>query len=352
VEKIVYEHTRKRLGSVLVVFYDMTTLYFETEDEDDLRKMGFSKDGKFEHPQIMLGLLVGENGLPIGYDVYEGNTFEGHTLLPALSRIQEKYGFGQPVVVADAAMLSKDNLSKLRSAEYQFIIGSRIRNESESIKRMILVKAIGMKDKDDFVLRREDGTRLIVTYSDRRSCKDARNRAKGLARLEKLVRTGRLTKQSINNRGYNKFLSITGDATISIDDGKVEEDKRWDGLKGYLTNTSLTAGRVTEVYSHLWNIENAFRISKTDLRIRPIHHYRKRRIEAHLCIAFAAYAIYKELETLLNEKGIDISAKRAGELTHNMYEIHYILPDSHDQKHRILNMSPEQQLLFDTIHRK
>jgi len=115
VEQISFEHTKKILnGNVTVVFYDMTTLYFEAEDEDDLRKIGFSKDGKFQHPQIMIGLLVGENGYPIGYDIFEGNTFEGHTFLPMLESIQKKYNFPKPIVVADAGLLSKDNIKKLK----------------------------------------------------------------------------------------------------------------------------------------------------------------------------------------------------------------------------------------------
>lgn len=349
VEEIVYAQTRKRLGVVSIVFYDMTTLYFETEDEDDLRKARFSKDGKFHHPQIMLGLLVGEGGLPIGYDIFEGNTFEGHTLLPTLNQIQERYGFEKPIVVADSAMLSRKNLTRLASAQYQFIIGSRIKNETEDTRKKILKKANGMQNGDNFVLRHKNGTRLIVTYSEKRAVKDARNREKGLRRIEKLVRTGRLTKQSINNRGYKKFLKITGDSEVSIDENKVEEDKLWDGLKGYLTSTKLKPKKIVETYSHLWQIEKAFRISKTDLRIRPIYHYRKRRIEAHLCIAFVAYAIYKELEILLREKRVEMSANRAGELTHNMYEISYVLPDSNESHSKILKMDREQQMLYNAV---
>ena len=350
VEELVYRHTRKTVRSITVVFYDMTTLYFEAEDEDDLRKVGFSKDGKHQHPQILLGLLVAQDGLPIGYDFFEGNTFEGHTLLPTLQQIRERYGFKQPIVVADAALLSRANLSELTSAGYPFILGARIKNESEKIKRAILKKAQGMKDGERFVLKRQDATRLIVSYSNRRAHKDARNREKGLLRLEKRVRTGRLTKQSINNRGYNKFLVLEGEITIRIDPGKIEEDWQWDGLKGYLTNTQLSAGKVIENYSHLWQIERAFRISKTDLRIRPIYHYRQRRIEAHLCIAFAAYAIYKELERLLKKKGMEMSAQRAGELTQTMYELHYTLPDSNEPLRTILNMDKEQRQLYQCVH--
>lgn len=125
-ERITYNHTRKVLKTISVVFYDMTTLYFEAEDEDDLRKIGFSKDGKFQKPQIMLGLLVGEGGFPIGYDIFKGNTSEGKTLMPVLQAIQKKYQFGKPIVVADAALLSKDNLETLAEKNYTFIIGGRI----------------------------------------------------------------------------------------------------------------------------------------------------------------------------------------------------------------------------------
>jgi transposase len=350
-EAIAYVHTKKRLKNITVVFYDITTLYFEAEAEDDLRKVGFSKDGKFQHPQIMLGLLVGELGLPIGYDIFKGNTFEGHTLLPTIGHMQKKYGFKQPIVVADAAMLSRDNLTQLQEAGYQFIIGARIKSESQAIKQQILEQASGMQDGGSFTLKRKDGTRLVVTYSDKRAAKDNHNRKRGIARLQKRIKTGRLTKSSINSRGYNKFLTLDGNVTINLNEDKIKEDTQWDGLKGYITTTRLGARRVTENYSHLWQIEKAFRISKTDLRVRPIYHYRQRRIEAHICIAFVAYAIYKELELLLKKKGIIMSAKRAGELTHNMYELHYTLPDSNEERRRVLGMDDEQQLLHDAVHR-
>lgn len=303
VERVAYEHTKKILKTISIVFYDMTTLYFESEDEDDLRKIGFSKDGKFQHPQIMLGLLVGTGGFPIGYDIYEGNAFEGHTLMPMLEKIQKKYGFKKPIVVADAALLSKQNLENLSTAQYQFIVGARIKNEAEEIKSKILQWANDIKDGDSIAIKKKDGTRLVVTYSLTRAKKDVHNREKGLRKLRVQIKSGRLTKQQINNRGYNKFLTLTGDVTVAIDEDKIITDTKWDGLKGYVTNTKLSPKTIVENYRELWQIELAFRISKTDLRIRPIYHYRKRRIEAHICVAFVAYTIYKELQRLLNKAG-------------------------------------------------
>lgn len=349
VERVTFEHTRKALsGHIAVVFYDMTTLYFEAEDEDDLRKIGFSKDSKFQKPQIMLGLLVGEQGYPIGYDIFKGNTFEGHTLLPILEKIRKKYDFKQPVVVADAAMLSSDNLRNLSQAQYRFIIGARIKNESDEIKRVILAQAREMKDGDSFVIKK-DNTRLVITFAQRRAYKDAKNREKGLRKLQAKIRTGKLTKEHINNRGYNKFLTIKGAVEVQINEAKVAEDRLWDGLKGYITNTRLSVEKIVTNYGQLWQIEKAFRISKTDLRVRPIFHQLSRRIEAHVCIAFVAYAIYKELERILKKAGAPVSVKRACELTHNMYEIEYILPKSVKKERIILKMDKEQALLRGII---
>lgn len=351
VEKISFEHTKKILnGNITVVFYDMTTLYFEIEDEDDLRRIGFSKDGKFQQPQIMIGLLVGENGYPIGYDIFKGNTFEGHTFLPVLQAIGKKYGFPNPVVVADAGLLSKDNIEILKNNGYTFIIGARIKNEAEAVKKDIFEQTIGLEDGQGVKIKKADGTWLIVTYSSKREKKDSRNREKGLKKLKQQIKSGKLTKKHINNRGYNKFLKITGKLEVTIDEEKIKADSKWDGLKGYITNTELTVAEVVKNYTQLWQVEKAFRISKTDLRIRPIYHQLKNRIEAHICIAFTAYAIYKELERLLEKNKIKFSAKRAIELTQNMYQIVYVLPDSKKQKFKYLKMDDNQQTLFKIIN--
>ena len=146
----------------------MTSLYFEAEDEDDLRRIGFSKDGKFQNPQIMLGLLVGRGGYPIGYDIFEGNTFEGKTLMPVLERIAGQYDVGKPVVVADAAMLSHKNLTALDQQGYPFIVAARIRNETQAMQETILARCEGLQNGQCVEIEHEHG-RLIVAYSDRRA---------------------------------------------------------------------------------------------------------------------------------------------------------------------------------------
>lgn len=349
-QEIAYRHSRKILKQISVVFYDVTSLYFEAEDEDDLRKIGFSKDGKFQNPQIMLGLLVGENGYPIGYDIFEGNTFEGNTLLPILQRIQKQYNFGKPVVVADAAMLSHKNLDALEQGKFPFIVAARIHNETVAMQQEIIHQCSGLPNGQSVVIEQNNGHRLIVTYSDKRARKDKYNRERGLQRLTKRVACGQLTKEHLNNRGYNKFLKMTGKVKVEIDHEKVEQSICWDGLKGYLTNTDLPADTVIENYGQLWHIEKAFRISKTDLRIRPMYHRRRRRIEAHILVAFVAYTIYKELERRLKEADIPISPRRAAELTQNMYEVSFKLPTDPQLQRILLQMDDEQRQLYNLLY--
>jgi len=350
VEQIAFEHSKKILKTISVVFYDMTTLYFEAEDEDDLRKIGFSKDGKFQKPQIMLGLLVGEYGYPIGYEIFKGNTFEGHTLIPLIKSFQTRFAFKQAIVIADSGLLSKTNLENLAELEYQFIIAARIKSESSRIKKEILKKSKDLKNGDSFVITKIGGIRLIISYSDKRAKKDKYNRDKGLKKLRARLASGQLTKQHINNRGYNKFLLLSGKVKLEISEKKVKEDQLWDGLKGYLTNTKLSATEVIKNYSHLWQIEKAFRISKTDLRIRPIYHRKERRIKSHICISFVAYTIYKELERLLNMSKLDLSAQKAIEVSKTIYEMSFILPNSRKKEKILLNLTKEQELLLRVPH--
>lgn len=348
VEQISYNHTLRILkGNISVVFYDMTTLYFESADEDDLRKTGFSKDGKHQCPQIFIGLLVAPGGYLIGYDIYEGNTYEGHTLIPFIEKISKKFSLKKAIVVADSGLLSIDNIKMLERNGYEYILGARLKNEPQSIKEFILDQ--NYTNNQTISINKDRGNRLIIHYSDKRATKDHYNRERGLQRLEKKVKSGKLTKSNINNRGYNKFLKMEGEITVSIDIEKYDKDARWDGLKGYLTNAKLDDQTILENYKDLWHIEKAFRMSKTDLRIRPIYHRLRERIEAHICIAFTAYTVYKELERVLYENNSSISLKKAAEITHNMYQVEYELPDSKLKKSVLLKMDEQQQELYDLV---
>lgn len=348
IEEIAFAHTRWVVGgNVGVVFYDMTTLHFESSDEDDLRKTGFSKEGKHQHPQIFLGLLVSVEGFPIGYDIFEGNIFEGHTLIPTLQKIEKRFGLNKPIIIADSGLLTQVNIQTLQTNGYSYIIGARIKNETNKIKQKILTEK--WDDAHCISIAKDEHTRLITTYSTKRAAKDAHNRKRGLNRLEKNLNSGRLSKANINNKGYNKYLKLIGELTVEIDYDKYQLDGVWDGLKGYVTNTRLKPKQIIENYNQLWQIEKAFRISKTDLRIRPIYHRLRNRIDGHICITFCAYTVYKELERILKKEKSSISLKRASELTHNIYQLNIVLPESKHQKSILLEMDDEQSDLYRII---
>jgi len=343
VQQISFDHTQQVLGGqISMVFYDVTTLYFEIDQGDELRKTGFSKEGKHQNPQIVLGLLVSINGYPLAYDIFEGNKFEGQTMLPIISSFKQKYKLDQLVIVADSGLLSQDNIDLLQRKGFQFILGARIKNESKAIKQAIL--SLNLTNGQSSVIQKDE-LRLIITYSDKRAKKDLHNRTKGLKRLENQVASGKLTKSNINKRGYNKYLKLEGSVKVIIDQEKFDQDAQWDGLKGYLTNTTLSDQMVLENYQQLWQIEKAFRIAKTDLKIRPIYHRLHRRIEAHICITFVAYKVYKELERLLKEKQSTISPQKAIEIAKSIFQLQITTPTSKSVIKKTLILSEEQKAL-------
>jgi len=244
IEQTTFNHTRKILqGHIGVIFYDLTPLYFESTKEDELRIAGYSKDCKHQHPQIMIGLMVGQNGYPIGYEIFEGNKAETKTLLSVLESFEKKFNLERPIVVADAALLSQNNIDQLNAKGYQFILGGGIRNEENQIKGKIL--SLNIQENNPKEIKHNSG-RLIITYSSKRQKKDYKNRAKGLERLKNKIKSGKLSKENINNRGYNKYLKLKGETTITIDYEKYNQDSSWDGLKGYLTNTELAIAEVND----------------------------------------------------------------------------------------------------------
>jgi transposase len=278
VQQISYQHTKQILGDeIRMVFYDVTTLYFEIEKEDTLRKTGFSKDGKHQNPQIVLGLLVSANAYPLAYDIFEGNKYEGDTMLPIIDSFRLKYSFETLTIVADSGLISERNIQDLEERGYKYILGARIKNQPRSIEEQI--HALDLRDGECQIIWKDPGTALVISFSARRARKDYFNRERGLKRLEKQIISGKLTKSSINKRGYNKYLKLEGEMDISIDREKFDADGKWDGLKGYQTNDkSLSGQQVMDSYRQLWKIEKAFRISKHDLKIRPIYHRVQRRI--------------------------------------------------------------------------
>lgn len=350
IQQISIEHTTKILGGKIgLMFYDVTTLYFETDNIDELREPGFSKDGKHSQPQVILGLLVSRDGYPLSYSIFNGSQYEGRTMLPMVEDFVQRYKLDDFVVVADSGLMNKSNLSLLESGGYKYVLGARIKSGPEKTTQWILSLE---KHDGEFNELQLDGTRLIINYSEKRAKKDKHNREKGVKRLQKAFKSGNITKENINKRGYNKFLEISDNVKVAINPQKIAEDQKWDGLKGYLTNTSLLAKEVYEQYNGLWVVENAFRVTKGTIEIRPMFHFTPRRIEAHVCICFIAYKVYKELERMLKTTGINLSVGKVLDIAKTVTTIKIRLQTSNTKMTKTMLLTAKQKsiaLLFDEI---
>ena len=302
-------------GDISLVLYDVTTLYFEAEKEDDLRRVGFSKERRVD-PQIVVGLLVDRTGFPLEIGCFEGNKAETLTLLPVIRRFQERHDLDGVVVVADAGMLSAANLRELEEAGLRFVVGARQTRaplDLESHYRWhgevltdgqvidtITPKHRGARTENDASRRAEPtwdarthpaSWRAVWAYSGKRFARDNRAlnaqeaRARAVVAGERTARTPR-------------FVKTRGDSR-SLDEAALARARRVAGLKGYLTNipaTTMSAGEVITSYHDLWHVEQSFRMSKTDLQARPIFARTRDAIEAHLTIVFTALAVSRVIQ--------------------------------------------------------
>jgi transposase len=253
------------------------------------------------------------------------------------------------VVVADSGLLNKTNVDLLRQAGYKYILGARIKKEPADIVEWMLAQEKVSGTYHEYY--RKNGERLIVGYSEQRAKKDAHNREKGIERLRKAYSSGVLTKASINRRGYNKFLTISKDVQVVINEQEIENDAKWDGLKGYVTNTDLDAEQVVAQYHSLWYVERAFRITKGNLEARPIFHFTEKRIEAHICICFIAYKVYKELQRIIAlHGGINLSVDKVIDIAKTIPTIKLSLPYGDTERVKTLFLTEKHQRikpLFD-----
>ena len=281
-----------------VIFYDCTTLYFESFVEDELREKGLSKEHRFSESQVLLAMMVTKEGLPLGYRLYNGATWEGHTLKDAIEHVKRMAEVDRLVFVADSGLLSKDNLAVIEKSEKQYIVAARLKNQPESIKKQILDK--GSYQQGDHMLIKEIALpgerRLLVNYTEKRARKDAYDRQKALAKLQKKINKSKNPESFISNSSHRKYLKIENQQSVQIDEEKIRFAEQWDGLHGIITNINdMPAKDAFEQYAGLWQIEESFRLTKHDLRVRPIYHWTPRRIQAHVAICFMALVSIRHL---------------------------------------------------------
>ena len=329
-------------GPLRVLFFDCTTLYFESFSEDALKQPGYSKDAKFKECQVLLALAVTETGLPVHYRVLPGATFEGHSLIPVVKALQDDYDVTEAVIVADRGMLSEANLTSLEDAGLHYIVGAKLKSLPHTLQTQVL-------DARRYQSLEEDGIRvlslphqsrrLVVSYSPVRAEKDRRDRDKAIDKLRKKLARSQNPKDLLNNYGYKKYLQVEGETTLTINQDKITEAARWDGLHGVLTNLPESTDNPTILsqYRGLWQVEDTFRVSKHDLKVRPIYHWTPQRIRAHLALAFMTLLCVRHLQYRMSLQARPVSPEvictalthiQHSVLEHKQTNRRYVLPSA------------------------
>lgn len=288
VEKKLASFAKANLGfDFRFVLYDMTTLYFETFKTDRLRRIGFSKDNKPGQPQILVGLVVESKGFPLSFSLFEGSKFEGKTLIPVILKFKEQHRVDNLTVVADAAMISHRNILALRKAGLNYIVGAKMGNTSQAVIQGVS-RRLNWVDGACVKLSTPNGF-LICHFSKSRYAKDKHERRKQLTKAKQILAGKRPTTRS-------RFLVKNPSASYSLNDSLIKKSRLLLGIKGYHTNLDLPERLVIDRYRDLWQIEKSFRLSKHDLAARPVYHFRKKAITAHILICVTALAVLKWLE--------------------------------------------------------
>lgn len=270
--------------SLSLVLYDVTTLYFETQKEDDYRKPGLSKERRLE-PQIIIGLLVDRTGFPLAVQSFEGNTAETKTILPVLEDFSQKHHLPKITVVADAAMMSLKNLQALTQAGYTYVVSSRLTKIPYTIAEY--QKTQTLTDKEIIVSNYPD-YRIIYQYKAKRASLDLRNIEKQIIKAKKII-SGKIPAH------HSKFVTVKAQEK-RLNQKLIEKAYALAGIKGYVTNLTVPDKQIIDAYHQLFQVEASFRMAKSDLRARPIYHRKREAIEAHLTIVLTALAVGKRIE--------------------------------------------------------
>ncbi len=312
IKKLVYNRSAALFpkDGVQMMFYDVTTLYMECFGSDGFREKGFGKDGKNNQPQLVFALCTNTDGLPIGYELFEGNKAEVKTLVDSIENWKKLFNIGLVTFVGDRAMFSDENLSLLEKYGYTYVIAACLKKLSEEFKKQITDKAnyttikVKVKNKSKKKLKDtkisiaefdRDGRRLIVSYKESRAECDAKKRNKKIEKLRKQLASGNKVKKFMNS-GKSKYLTTSG-TTCAINEKTIKQEEAWDGIHGVITNIQHEEPlKILSKYGRLHIIEDAFRVHKTNLKIRPVFHWKKRRLESHIALCYMSFAIIRNLQ--------------------------------------------------------
>ncbi|GAV24905.1 IS4 family transposase [Carboxydothermus islandicus] len=334
--------------NVDVVFYDVTTFHFESVRNDELRDFGFSKDNKINEVQVVMGLLIDNEGRPIGYELFPGNTLDSKTLAKSLEKLQKRFNIRQVVIVADRGLNSKLNLKYIKDLGYDYIVATRLKKMPQSVLAEVFnpegYETLKManpfseeENLDDFEqfrykvldhinrIKDEKGVvyelpeKLVITYSAKRALKDEEDRKRLIEKAEKLLLEPAKIKAS-NKRGGKKFIKHQSENDqFFLDEEAIEKDKRFDGYYAIQSSRlDLDAKKVLEAYHTLWKIEESFRIMKSTLEVRPIFHWTEKRIKGHFVVCFLAFLLERTLEFRLKENRVEVSPQKIQEALNSL----------------------------------
>jgi transposase len=317
VQQCIYQPSRDLFNNALdVVFYDVTTFYFdsEVEQEEALRQKGFSKDGKPGKTQILFGLLIDKHKQPIGYRIYKGNTFEGHTFEQAILQIKRQYHIQNIVLVADRGMLNRSNIQITEANQFEYIIGEKLKTLPKSIQEQLIkpdnFQHIYTYNRNGETLHIKyhsieyEGRKIICTYSEKRAKKDKQDREERIEKAKQLLQH----PQQLKRKAHHYFLQEKDNTTYTLDEEKIKQAERYDGFLAIATNAHELADEVVlDNYRHLYQIEHSFRTFKSHLETRPMFHWTDKRIEGHICLCYIAYALLSYVQNKLLQSGHKLS---------------------------------------------
>jgi len=298
-----------------VLFFDVTTLYFESFEEDDIRQFGFSKDLKFKETQVVLALVTNQEGHPLSYELFPGRTHEGCTLISVIKKLKKRFTVKKAVLVADRAMFNDNNLNLMEQEGVQYVVAAKLKSLPKVKKENILdqeYKPFVVANDFQWIKELEHkNRRLLVSYSKKRAQKNKKDRQRLIDRLMKKIKNNNIPINSlISNYGTKKYITVEK-TKATLNEKKIKEDKKWDGLHGVITNIQdQPAYELLNRYRQLWKIEQAFRVCKHSLKMRPIYHWKKKRIEAHIAICFLAYSLSYTMKHRMEQKGLKLSLQK------------------------------------------
>ena len=330
-EKHLNSTLKKKFNRELnVVLYDVTTYYFDSVKKDEIKGFGFSKDNKVNQVQVVMGLLIDNNGIPVGYELYPGNTSEFSTLYPVIKDLKEKYKLKKVIVAADRGLNSGKNLLLLKELGLDYVMAYKLKGAKKEIKEKLFEGGYTIEKEFKYKLIehvkeiRVDGKvekiqdNLLLGYSEKRAKNDKADRQRLLDKADNLLNNPYMMKQELK-KGGKKFIKVTkGNLDIELDVKQIEEAEKMDGFFAIeYSQKELTGREVREIYGSLWKIEDSFRVLKTNLEARPIFVWSEKRIRAHFLICYLALVIERYLEKLLKDNNVNLSTAKIQEAIRN-----------------------------------